>query len=263
MISSVGVIALSTIAAQNPGSGNEWRFNSTFGYCIAQQLSGRDAGVRIVMTPASQDVQIVVFDEIPWGDRPSANFENASVNVGPTTTYFSAAHAGPGRSEATRFVSVLVIDPAFIQKLMAASTVSVSHPKLGEVAATYRSPASAAEMLRKCEDGKMANWGIDPVAWHSLRMPPRPVSDFRSWIRPEAHRLWNLRNPNGQAVVKFTVETDGTIKECHGIDPGVASELSQAACAGLNKRARFIPAEDVQGNAVAAPYVIVAEFSGV
>jgi TonB family protein len=261
MILTLGFVALSALGTETTDLATGWVVRSNFGYCQAQQMSGADVGVRIVTTPASDDIHIVLFSAAPWGMRPSVDLENASVVLAPEVTYLTNAHAGPARSEATRFVSVLVVDPNFIQEFSSASTVSVSHPKLGQISVTLRSPASVVEALRKCDDEKMMQWGIDPVAWHALRRPPIPLSDFRLWIAPESYRLSALSNPNGQAVVQFTVEKDGTIEGCRGIDRSVPYQLSDAACAGVTKRGRFSPALDNQGNAVPAPYVIVAEFA--
>jgi protein TonB len=186
--------------------------------------------------------------------------QNATIKIGVGGAYSSGAHAGPARSEATKFVSVLISDPNLLQTFVAGSYVSIAHPKLGEISAGYRSPALAADALRNCEDKKMADWGIDPNAWHALRSPPRPLGDLISWVRPENHRLWNSANPNGQAVVRLTIGMDGRVTECHGIDPSVPRELNDAACAGLKRRGRFVPALDFQGNPVSSPYVVVVEF---
>jgi len=252
-------VLIGTAPAHAESPSPDWHYNSTFGYCLAQQLNGRDYGIRLVRTPASDDTEIVLFDAAKWGDRPSVDLEAASVRVGEAGKYSSVARVGWARSPATRFASVLIADPEFLQHFAVASLASVFHPKLGTMLVAFQSPAVAAEELRKCEDNKMTTWGIDPRAWHALRSPPQPLGDFRSWIRPESANLTG--RTSGQAVVRLTISRDGTVKDCQAIDPSIAAELNAAACRGLSRSGRFIPAYDDESEPVESPYVVVVEFS--
>ncbi len=253
------LLAISGIVLQAPQSTPGWQFHSTFGYCLAQQLSSPHQGIRIVRTPASDDTQIVIFDEARWGDQPDVDLEGATVRVGGSDAFTSRARAGRQESPANRFVSVLAIDPQFLSRFSTASNVSVSHRKFGTMSASVQSSALAVTKLRDCEDKKMAKWGIDPAAWHSLRSPPRPLADFRSWIVPESQNVPGTSE--GQAVLRLTISPNGRVAECRYLDPSIASELDEAACRGLSIRGRFAPAYDTSGNPVAAPYVVVAEFT--
>ena len=253
------IVIVGVHGAYAESASTDWKYNSTFGFCLAQQLKGDDYGIRIVRTPASDDTQIVLFDTEKWGDRPSVNLEGASVTIGQGGIYSSVARVGWAKSPSTRFASVLVTDPAFLQHFAASSTVSVSHPKLAAMSVLFQSSALAAEELRKCENDKMSGWGIDPQAWHALRSPPQPLGDYRSWILPESSSLSGT--VDGQAVLRLTITPDGRVKDCEGIDRSIADELNRAACTGLSRRGHFNPAYDAEGKPVQSPYIIVAEFS--
>jgi hypothetical protein len=258
----IGVATLLLLVGASPAHSEEpspdWKIRSTFGLCQAQQLNGDDYGVRIVRTPASEDTSVVLFDTKSWGNRPSIDLDAASIRVGEDVAY-SSARVGFARSPSTRFASVHFTDPDLLRHFAAASAVSVSHSKLGTMSVTYQSPAVAVEGLQKCEDSKMAAWGINPNAWHALRSRPHPLGDYRDWIRPGSNKL--SRSIAGEATVRLTIATDGRVKDCEGIDPSVAAELNLAACNGLIKNGRYTPAYDAQGNPVESPYVVVAEFS--
>ena len=107
----------------------------------------------------------------------------------------------------------------------------------------------------------MREWGIDPVAWRALRVRPLPVRPWTEWLSTDDYPVGAiLAGLQGFVISKFQVGADGSVLDCKSITRSRSVHYRDRLCAKLKKRARFKPAQDANGQPLAAPYVIVIKF---
>lgn len=82
-----------------------------------------------------------------------------------------------------------------------------------------------------------------------------PASDPRSWMTPADYPDLAMRDGRGGSV-SFTlqVRVDGSVASCKVTESSGSPDLDQQTCRLLMQRARFHPARDSNGNAIAGEY---------
>ncbi|MBB3033315.1 energy transducer TonB [Alteriqipengyuania lutimaris] len=89
---------------------------------------------------------------------------------------------------------------------------------------------------------------IDPVA-------ARPANDPGSWVTQADYRSsWVSRDYAGQVGFRLSVGASGRVENCTVTRSSGVSALDQATCQLVTRRARFDPAKNGQGRAVAGSY---------
>ena len=90
--------------------------------------------------------------------------------------------------------------------------------------------------------------GLEPVA-------AAPRGDPGGWISDRDYRTsWVNRGYEGQAGFALTIDARGRISDCTITRSTGYDALDQATCRLLQRRARFEPARDSSGNAIAGRY---------
>ena len=111
--------------------------------------------------------------------------------------------------------------------------------------------------LRGCENQYLQEWGIDVVAWRSLRHRPKPIKSLKTLISfddyPEIPRR---EGAEGLSIARLDVGLDGKVKSCRIVAKALYRVLDERTCSVMKQRARFEPAQDASGKAVVAPYVV-------
>ena len=83
----------------------------------------------------------------------------------------------------------------------------------------------------------------------------RPRNDPARWVSTEDYRgNWIRRELTGRASFKLAITAEGRVSSCTITASSGHSELDAATCALVSKRARFQPARDGGGSAVAGSY---------
>jgi TonB family protein len=166
-----------------------------------------------------------------------------------------AYHLGP-QYPGGPMLSITVKDDTFRDRLARAPALTVSEEGRPLARFALRFPAKALAALRACEVQGMRLWGIDPEAWTALRRPPRPITDAAGFVRNDDYPIEAVRaKASGKVLVRLTIDPTGKPVECAYIARSGSALLDQQTCAIFLRRARFEPALDAQGKAVAAPYV--------
>jgi hypothetical protein len=112
------------------------------------------------------------------------------------------------------------------------------------------------EAMRACLDDLLLHWGIDAEAHRSLSRAVAP-KDIQSWARElqEAYPRRMVRDAKSAYVrVRLIVGPDGRPASCHLQMQVPHPDFSETACNGLMRHARFEPALDAQGRAIASYY---------
>lgn len=76
--------------------------------------------------------------------------------------------------------------------------------------------------------------------------------DEGSWITQDDYPPAALREEKeGTSVISWTINTQGRVEGCRTVQSSGSSDLDDAACRALTRRARYTPAKDQNGNPIA------------
>jgi TonB family protein len=94
------------------------------------------------------------------------------------------------------------------------------------------------------------------TAWADQPAGPTPLDSPGYWVTPDDYPRMALED-NKQGTVRFSLDVDPTGRpvECHVLQSSGDEELDVTACNLITTRARFTPARDAKGRAVAGRYV--------
>lgn len=95
---------------------------------------------------------------------------------------------------------------------------------------------------------------LDPVA-------ARPGNNPGNWVTQNDYRSsWINRGLTGKVSFKVSVGTNGRVTDCTVTRSSGHSQLDDATCANITRRARFEPARNAQGDTVAGSYASTVEW---
>lgn len=112
---------------------------------------------------------------------------------------------------------------------------------------------SIADAMAQCRaSGAGPGSAAEPAAAGGAAQPARPRANLGSYLSPDDYPAAALRN-NQQGRVAFTLDVgpDGRVTACRVRESSGSAALDQATCRIMQSRARFTPALDAQGLAVA------------
>lgn len=252
-------MALAAMIAPSNGLSqpDDWNWVSKSDNCVLQQTADQGRiSVDLSRFPGSDQTGITFVDErSARGDYKK--LEQLTVTLEPT-----GQAVGDGYKFGRRSISAFIDGRSFFDALSKATSVTLSHSAIGTVRRSILSLATAVQALARCEDAKLRSWGIDPGFWHGLRTPPRPLKPlnqiFSSADYPPGYLLNSI---GGRIVVRLMIGADGTVQDCVHLNRRADRYFLQQICAVLTRRARFEPAIDQYGKAIAAPYATSAEFA--
>lgn len=79
----------------------------------------------------------------------------------------------------------------------------------------------------------------------------QPVGNPAEWITPDDYPIDALsKGQEGSVEIRFTIETDGLVRNCRVTQSSGVASLDETSCAVIKMRARFSPARDAKGNPV-------------
>jgi len=83
--------------------------------------------------------------------------------------------------------------------------------------------------------------------------PARALTPQMIWVLPDDYPADALRNGwSGRVKIGWTISVDGRAVDCHTIQSSGHEVLDEAACRAIMARARYEPARDVAGVAIAS-----------
>lgn len=176
--------------------------------------------------------------------------------TGPIAADTTVLQGADGR----RAIYAISRDPTFLAKFAGSTEADFTNDKVGETKAPIMAAEAAAGGLRTCEDNKMKDWGIDPVAWRALPSKPRPKTSPDTWISwsdyPDREKIYKN---DIDVVVRLDLGADGSVQGCKVVNQPPA-EFIGATCKALKQSARLEPARDISGSGTPAPYVVHVRF---
>ncbi len=76
--------------------------------------------------------------------------------------------------------------------------------------------------------------------------------DEASWVTTDDYPPAALREEKeGTSVISWTINTQGRVEGCRTVQSSGSSDLDDAACRALTRRAKYTPAKDQNGNPIA------------
>jgi hypothetical protein len=255
----VPALLLLTVAAQPvPQRQVDWQWERDTPMCALRQAYSPDGNVIVFSgTPASGNS--IYIGGIEPMLAPSKSLLGGKLRFYPGGE--SDAEISIIEGKGRRDISASSEDPAFVSKFAGASAIEITQEKLGTMRVPLRSAAAAVEAVRSCEDTKMRDWGIDPVAWRALKAPPKIVTRWTDLIDSDDYPIGALLNGSqGHMILRFQIGADGSVRDCQRLIRGQPVQQRVRLCSKLKKLARFKPAVASTGEPVASPYVLVINF---
>lgn len=112
--------------------------------------------------------------------------------------------------------------------------------------------------MRTCLDELLTHWGIDAEAHRNLRQPVQAI-DWQRWVR-RVQDVYpsDLAGQGQQAImrIRLDVTPEGRASGCHMQARVGHEEFERTACDILLNQARFSPALDANGNAIASYHLL-------
>ncbi|HEX8364613.1 MAG TPA: energy transducer TonB [Allosphingosinicella sp.] len=139
------------------------------------------------------------------------------------------------------------------QELARASTLQLGDEQ-GRSLGSWTIPlaARAAEALAYCEAEKLVEWGADPAGFEPGATRPQPREDPTRWLTQRDFGLATaLTSAAYTAVFRLTLDGEGRVTGCTLVESAGNVDLT-GACRALRSRARYEPARDPSGNAIAS-----------
>lgn len=238
----------------------DWRWGTNTPVCVViQDIGGPGEELTISRTPGSDETSILVKLARSMNLK-QGHYPNASLVIRPSFSAVADVQLVGGAGRLQAFANTERQE--FLGILSNAVEFEVADDGMrGSLRIPVRSAGAAVEALRGCEDRKMREWGIDPVAWHTLHSHPLPLQPLRQLFASFDYPTEALHlGLAGNALTRLEVAADGTVSGCESLNASKYMGFESATCSRL-KRARFKPALDAAGNAVAAPYVVNVIFS--
>ncbi|MBS0475728.1 MAG: energy transducer TonB [Proteobacteria bacterium] len=133
--------------------------------------------------------------------------------------------------------------------------ISSKHQQLLLHTGPLSAPMSA---MRKCMDEVVRSWGVDPS---KVKTPARPIGNPGTWLTSNDYPSQALvEYKDGLVNFRLTVNETGKVSQCHILRAVNESLFAKTTCLLLTKRARFKPARDTAGNAIAGYFVSWVRF---
>lgn len=111
--------------------------------------------------------------------------------------------------------------------------------------------AAAMQALAKCERDLLKGWGMTEAAQDAIATMPK-VDYAKLFMSQDYPSKLVERGIQGSVGALLTIESDGAVSACRAIESSRTIELDELTCAIFVKRARYAPALDKSGKAVAA-----------
>lgn len=254
-------ILLMTASAQPASSPQvDWRWERDTPTCtLRQTVSADGTTVSVSRTAGNDQTSISVGGEQPSYEPPDT-FRGAKIIFDPDGQA-SDAIVYVTKRKGGRDVFAISEDTNFLTKFGQSSGIEFTQAKLESIETPVRSAAAAVSAIRSCEEAKMREWGIDPVAWRALKARPLPVQPWTDWLSGDDYPASAvLKGVEGFVIPKMLVGADGSVLSCESIRRNRSPTYRDKICEKLKKRARFRPALDANGNPVSAPFIFVIKF---
>jgi hypothetical protein len=234
----------------------EWQSDWGEETCSLLRIPDQDEAIVLAIrrAPGSERTVVALLSD-RWASAAAEDAPGVTLSLDPGGTLPAEAYYVPlGRRGPE--LALRVTGRAFLDRLASAATLTVSQD--GVILATYSLPHAAAAIrsLRDCERSALVERGIDYESWAALRSGPVASVDLGEMVMNSDLPIAAYRGGNGSArlVVRLAVDASGKPSDCAVIRKTERFALDSRICQLFLRKARFDPAIDDGGAAVAAPF---------
>jgi len=145
--------------------------------------------------------------------------------------------------------------PKYDEKKYAAAITSlrIGSPLRKHVILETGSMAKPIAALNKCIDELLTHWGIDVEKHKNLTRRAWPANNLKKWVVADDYPPKMLsKGQQGTVNFRLSVDANGAPSACHIQLSTRPKEFDDAVCKALMKRAKFTPALDANGVAIAS-----------
>ena len=241
-------------AAREPAG---WQVEAESGSCTAKRPLGSDGTVLGLLRTSGND--LTTLSITGEGAKRFSRQELADVAL-----HLDPGGAVPAKAELTPEFIVYPVslyirseDRGFLDRMAAARAMRLFQGKQVMLQHDLAGLGAAVVQLRSCERIGLEAAGIDVARWESLRAGPRPLVELIRLVRVKDYpREARRAGASGRVTVRLTVSASGQPAKCDYVARSGHEALDRVTCKILLERARFHPAIDSHGKAVAAPFVM-------
>ena len=111
---------------------------------------------------------------------------------------------------------------------------------------------AALTALRTCQDDLYRSSGIEAAAMRRIAVDAEPVGNEDEWVTPDdLPPAYQNMAQTRLAIMRFDINTSGRVESCRILLSTGAAPLDAQSCRVMQARARYRPARDGAGQAVA------------
>lgn len=230
-----------------------WVLDGEKGECLLQRAysAGKSSlTMALRQDPYGDEVALLLVgkDDLPLGMR------SGHVTLGPSGRSFKTNVLGDRLSDGRRANRISadgdVPPPPEIWNGVQTITVTIGHfsrsmatPKLDQ----------AMKELTNCNRLLIQSWGLDPDERKHIEVDAKPLGDPQNWITssdyPSSAVYAGLQ---GNTRILYAIGVDGRAADCRVVLSSGNKDLDASACRNIIASARFDPAQDSAGRAVAS-----------
>lgn len=116
---------------------------------------------------------------------------------------------------------------------------------------------NVAVALQICADDLVKFWGLDVEKHQSMKQAPYPDGETDKWVPIGTIPFQDFAKlGGGDNLLRLMIDANGKPTDCHVHFPSLDEGKNQAVCKALLENAKFHPALDAEGNAMASYYVV-------
>lgn len=189
-------------------------------------------------------------------------FFNGMLKKLPALVFTSGARVAPQSDQEIASIArrrsgddSIALAPVSEAQLEAITHVALGKPLRRSVILETGPMRAVFKVSDKCIDNLMTTWGIDVEKHKNMMRMPTPKESPANWVVSDDYPLKMLFSEQ-QAIVEFrlSVGPDGVPTACHIQSTTRPKEFDDAVCKSVMRRARFEPALDANGSAIASYY---------
>lgn len=160
--------------------------------------------------------------------------------------------AGEPKGSTSRLVDTQITSGE-LAAAIAAGSLRVTVDRTLDASVSLSNMANAMTALRKCEDDLAKRWQVD----RNWVVPPKGERGLKGLFLHSDYPSGALhRGRQGSVRVLLTVDAMGRSTECRVIESSGDKDLDVTTCSVYRKRAKFAPALDIGGKAVASKVLV-------
>lgn len=157
------------------------------------------------------------------------------------------------RDRASRKAEREEAPPMSPERIAAVDRLTLTSPLRRPVRFALGSMQAPFAVLDKCIANLLTKWGIDTQRHANLSRRAEPTANPGSWLNSSDYpQIAIVKGVQGIVNFRLSVDASGAPTACHIQQSSRPQEFDKAVCAAMMRRARFAPALDQAGIALAS-----------